>query len=276
MGSFGNWLAGLDWDKFTIQVLGSLVGSLLGILGAWFLWFRRRMLERKKLQRGDSEEVLFQMHTLLPYEGSDEEVVLAFRNVGPRVTVQTLYDNLAAQALAKKLSDKTTFMDPVLNTEGRVGFEVLNTALGYIAGFLAITSFEREIWLFAMTCEDREVVRKKCLRCFLIRPDDLSRFLDWNWCTTKVRVEKSWHGFRIATLHRLAMTWQEETAKRQQLAGTATHLEMPSVDEQTFHERVRQLSLGLNTKEKYVGEPCAVNWNEILDKLNEVGWQNGV
>jgi len=273
MDDFLNWLRNLEWSLLLKQAIGSIVGSLIGVIVGWFVLFRRRMLELRKLQRGESDEILFQMHALIPVPDSDGDVVLVFRNVGPRTTVNSLYDNLAARELLRKLSDKTTLMDPILQTEGTVGFEVLNTALGYIAGYLAITSFEREIWLFAITCEDRQVVRKKCLRCFLIRAVDLEKFLDWKWCSSKVRVEKPWHGLRIAALHRIDQAWRDERAfmRQRREAGGNGAVDMPLVDKQFRHERVREISAGLNTNEKFIGEPYIVNWSALLGRLKEMG-----
>ena len=61
-----------------------------------------------------------------------------------------------------------------------------------------------------MTCEDRHVVRKRCVRCFLIRPEDLRRFGDWTWCCTKVRVEKPWHWYRVVALHCIARFGEQD------------------------------------------------------------------
>jgi hypothetical protein len=272
MQAFWDWLSSLDWQIVVRQFIGSIIGLLIGVVVGRFVLFRRRLVELGKLQRGESDEILFQWHTLIPLNDSGD-VVLAFRNVGPRSTVNSLYDNLAARDLLKRLSDRTTLMEPVLHTEGTVGFEVLNTALGYIAGYLAVSPFERDIWLFAMTCEDRQVVRKRCIRCFLIQPADLEKFLDWKWCSTRVRVEKPWHGLRIAALHRIALTWREEQdfmRQRRQSGGNGGAV-MPLVDKQFRHERIRALSLGLNTREKYVGEPYTVDWSALLGRLKEMG-----
>lgn len=272
MQAFLDWVASLNWQIVVRQLVGSFIGLFIGVVVGRFVLFRRRMIELGKLQRGESDDILFQSHTLIPLEGSNGEVVLAFRNVGPRSTVNSLYDNLAARDLLHRLSEKTTLGNPILQTEGTVGFEVLNTALGYIAGCLAVSPFERDIWLFVMTCEDRQVVRKRCIRCFLIRPAELERFLDWKWCESKVRVEKPWHGLRIAALHRIAMVWKEEQelVRQRRLSG-GNGAAMPLVDAQFRHERIRELSVGLNTKEKYVGEPHAVDWSALLRRLKEMG-----
>lgn len=273
MRAIWDWIQTIDWELLLRQAIGSIIGSLIGVVIGWFVLFRRRMLELRKLQRGESDEFLFQSHVLIPVDGSDGEVVLAFRNLGPRTTVNSLYDNLAARELVKKLADKTTVMDPILHTDGTTGFDVLNSALNCIAGWLCVSPFEREIWLFALTCEDRELVRKQCIRCFLIRPADLEKFLDWKWCSSKVRVEKPWHGLRVAALHRIAMCWRDERdyMRQRRAAGGNGATDMPLIDQQVRHERIREISVGINTNEKYVGQPHVVNWAALLDRLKKMG-----
>jgi len=172
----------------------------------------------------------------------------------------------------KELAEQTSLGDPILQTQGVAGFELLNDALGHIAGLLAVSPFPRETWLLAMTCEDRHVVRKRCVRCFLIRPDDLRRFNDWAWCCTKVRVEKPWHWFRIVALHCIAKVWQEEQhLTRRRDATQDTSNDMPLVDKQLRHNRVQELSAGLNPEERPVGPPYTIPWTRHLPKLKQLG-----
>jgi hypothetical protein len=162
--------------------------------------------------------------------------------------------------------------NPILQTEGVEGFEVLNDAIGHIAGLVAATPFPRETWLFAMTCEDRQIVRKKCVRCFLVRPEDLQRFGNWSWCRTKVRVEKPWHWFRVVALHCIARTWEtEQELTRQREAAHDTSHDMPLVDRQLRHNRVQELSLGLSPHEIPVGTPHIIDWRNHLPKLRQIG-----
>jgi hypothetical protein len=267
-----DWLVQLEWQRVIPEVVGKGLGFLAGFAASWFLLFRRRLKDLQKLQHGDTDDLVFQMHRLWPVPGGDNECVLLFRNVAPKTTLSTLYDNPAACELAKELADATTLADPILKTAGAVGFEVLNDALGHVAGLLAISPYPRETWLFVMTCEDRQVVRKKCIRCFLIRPDDLRRFEDWDWCRTSVRVEKPWHWFRVTALHCIAKCWQQEQElTRQREASQDVSRDMPLVDKQLRHNRIQQLSLGLCPDEKPVGAPYAIHWASHLPKLRELG-----
>ncbi|GIW79795.1 MAG: hypothetical protein KatS3mg105_1602 [Gemmatales bacterium] len=263
----------LDWKQIVTDTVSQAVAFVFGIFFSWFLLFRRRRQELQRLEKGDSDDILFQMHHLIPVDGTDDECVLIFRNIGPRTTVNSLYDNQAARELVKKLANQTSLQDPLLRTEGTAGFEVLNDALGYIAGFLAISPFERETWLFMMTCEDRKVVRKQCVRCFLIRPHDLERFGDWQWCRTKVRVEKPWHALRIIALHQLYLQWQQEQEELRSQNEAVANWQMPLVDRQMRHERIRLLSVGLNPKEQYVGQPVNPDWEHLYARFQEMGLQ---
>ena len=266
METIFDWLSSFDWYRLFPELIGKALGFLVGFGASWFLLFRKRLNALQKLQRGDSDDFIFQMHKLVPVPKSDS-VVLLFRNVAPKTTLRDLYDNEAAQVAMKKLADGTSLNNPILQTQGTLGFEMLNDAAGHIAGLLATTTFDRESWLFAMTCEDREVVRKKCIRAFLIRPEDLAKFADWSWCCSKVLVESPWHWFRIVALHKIACQWQaQETAEKD-----ATDSDMPLVDKQLQHKRVRTLSLGINQNEKPIGEPHEIDWHVHASQLQKLG-----
>ena len=272
-----DWLTTLQWERLFPELLGKALGFLAGFAASWFLLFRKRLNAIQRMQSGDSDDFVFQMHRLFPMSesgGNDaatERFVLLFRNVAPKTTLNDMYDNIAIRDVIKEIADQTTPSDPILKTEGTLGFELLNDALGHIAGLLATTPFDRETWLFVMTCEDRQLVRKKCIRCFLIRPDDLKRFLDWQWCRDHVLVEKPWHWFRIVALHRIACHWESEQRRNAAVEKTSRDKEMPLVDPQTHHDRIRLLSVGLNSNEKPIGEPYTIDWNAHLPSLNKLG-----
>jgi hypothetical protein len=267
-----DWLTNLEWQRVLPELVGKGLGFLAGFVASWFLLFRRKLKDLQRLQSGDSDDFIFQMHRLSPIPGGRDEFVLLFRNIAPKTTLNDLYDNEVARDLIKELAEQTSLGDPILQTQGVAGFELLNDALGHIAGLLAVSPFPRETWLLAMTCEDRHLVRKRCIRCFLIRPDDLRRFEDWAWCCTKVRVEKPWHWFRIVALHCVAKVWQEEQQlTRRRDATQDTSNDMPLVDKQLRHNRVQEVSVGLNPDERPVGAPYAIPWATHLPKLKQLG-----
>ena len=72
-----------------------------------------------------------------------------------------MFDNPAARSLTRKLINATSVQNPVLLTEGMLGFEVLNHITNVAAGAMAGNAFPREVWLCALPCEDRAVVRKR-------------------------------------------------------------------------------------------------------------------
>ncbi len=265
----------MDWNRVVPETIGHALGVLIGFAISWYVLFRRKLQEIQRFQKGESDEVLFQTHQLAPIPNSDE-VVMIFRNAGPRTTVNQLYDNVGAREMVRRLVKKTTVDDPILQTGGgRTGFEITNIALGYIAGELATSPFGRESWLFVMTCEDREIVRKQCVRCFLIRPQDLEKFKDWEWCRTKVRVEKPWHSFRIVALHRIAKFWEEEQEYFEKRRVERTkNMELPVIDEEVRHERIRVVSLGIYPDEPVVGEPVKVDWEAFSDRLEAIGLES--
>ena len=263
MEQMWSWLANLEWQRVIPETVGKGAGFLLGFAASWFLLFRRKLMELRRFNQGESDEILFQMHKLMPVANSPDDIVLLFRNVGIKTTINQLYENTAARDLVRKLADGTSITEPILRTEGTPGFEVINDALGHIAGYLSLTSFERENWLFMVTCEDRQVVRKRCIRCFLILPQDLERFANLQWCLTHVKVEKPWHAYRVMSLHSIARYWQNERKIPDQLAGWKTGPDSNRPGQEARHERVRVISVGLHKGEKPIGEPVTVNWDEL-------------
>ncbi|MGV3661044.1 MAG: hypothetical protein ACO1TE_12730, partial [Prosthecobacter sp.] len=186
--------------------------------------------------------------------------------------VNELYDNPAARKIVRQMADDTTLKTPVLRTEGLLGFEVLNDAFNHIAGHLATTPFTRDTWLFAMTCEDRKVVRRKCVRCFLIRPAELEFFADWRWCRDNVMCEQPWHWYRIVALHQLALQWKQEEAEAQNPSAAPG---MPLVDKHATHRRIRPLSVGIYTQERPAGTPVMVPWQAQEWELKKMGLDLG-
>ncbi|WP_417746013.1 hypothetical protein [Rosistilla oblonga] len=277
MQMFFDWLSTLQWERLFPEVLGKALGFLSGFAASWFLLFRKRLNALQRMQAGDSDDFIFQMHQLTPVDdaspatGSSDKYVLLFRNVAPKTTLNDLYDNIAVRDEINKLADQTTLSNPILQTDGTLGFEMLNDALGHIAGLLATTPFERQTWLFAMTCEDRQFVRKKCVRCFLIRPADLQRFADWNWCRDHLSVEKPWHWFRVVALHRIACVWQDEQKLAAEEAKSSRDKDMPLVDHQVRHDRVRMLSVGLHDGERPIDAPYQIDWSQHLPSLEKMG-----
>ena len=250
-----------------MDLVGQGLGVLIGV-ASWFFLIRRRLNQLDKLRSGDSDDCLFQAHFRLPVEGGDD-VVLLFRNIAPSSTISELYDKQAARKFVADLAEQTTVQSPILKTTGSIGFEVLNIAFGHVAGSLVNNPFPREQWLFAMTCEDRQVVRKECVRCFLIRPADLEKFLDWDWRQQRVRCERPWNWYRIVALHQIACYWAEERKRAEENAQW--YSAAPLIDDQARHLRVRTMSAGLYTDELPVGQPASVSWERRGTELRELG-----
>ena len=263
-----DWLRNLEWQRVVPEITGKFIGFLLGFFASWLLLFRKHLKALDRLRRGDSDDVLFQAHFLTPVPGTGE-CVLIFRNLMPSTTVDALSDNPAARKIVREMADMTSLKDPVLRTEAQLGFEVLNDAFNHIAGHLATTPFPRETWLFAMTCEDRQVVRRKCVRCFLIRPGELEQFANWRWCRDNVRCEQPWHWYRVVALHQMARQWQKEEQAAQNTEPKAQG--MPLVDKHATHRRIRALSAGIYTNEKAVGTPVTIPWESQEWELKKLG-----
>ncbi len=262
------WLLEFEWRRLIPELVGKGLGFILGFAVSWYFLFRKRIRELQRFQQGDSDDVLFQAHYLLPAGGQQTQLV--FRNVTTKLTVNQLYDNPAARELVRSLTEHTTLNDPILPTRGTLGFELLNDAANFAAGALANSPHARQIWLFCMTCEDRLVVRRRCVRCFLIRESDLERFEHWNSVRSQITVEKPWHWFRLVALHRIAKVWSQE---RTRFARIESDQALPLVDDQFEHRRIVKLSLGLPAQEISVSEPFAIDWSQHNEQLTEWGIQ---
>ncbi len=256
------FLQNVQWAEVVPQVVGQFLGFVFGIIATWFLVFRKRLRALEAIHRGDTDIVLFQMHVLYPV---GNRFALLFRNACPSTTINELYHNAAAQDEVRRLAEKTSLQDPILDARNSVGFEIVNGAFSEIAGHLATTPFPREVWLFAMTSEDRSLVKRRCIRCFLIRQEDLEQFADWNWCRNMLVCEKPWHWVRIVTLHRIAMQWKNDGAEDKRSAKA-----MPSIDTGTRY-RIWQLSAGINRDEVPIGEPIEIPWEQHEETLRKLG-----
>ncbi len=260
------WISELEWSRLIPELVGKGLGFMLGFAASWYFLFRKRIRELQRFQQGDSDDILFQAHYLLPAAGQQAQLV--FRNVTTKLTVNQLYDNPAARELVRSLTEQTSLNDPILPTRGTLGFELLNDAANFAAGALANSPHARQVWLFCMTCEDRTVVRRRCLRCFLIRQVDLERFENWKGVQAEVMVEKPWHWFRLVALHRIAKVWSHERAR---FARIESDQALPLVDDQFEHRRIVKLSLGLPAQEISVSEPFAIDWAQHAQQLQQWG-----
>jgi hypothetical protein len=190
----------------------------------------------------------------------------------PPKTIDQLLDNVALRRVMRSLAEQASITDPVLATEGTAGFEIVNDVVNSVAGSLAAAPFPRETWLLALTCEDRKVVRKCCIRVLLVRREDLDRLASWDWCREHVLVEEWYHYWRIITLHQIAARFRQEQARQEQARGQDIQRNLlPLVDSQADHPRVRALSLGINTQEPVIKPPQAVDWERYSPQVAAMG-----
>jgi hypothetical protein len=277
--SIVSWFAGLRAREVVIFLGGKLLEGLLQaaavLVIGWFVLYR----QWRQLTQGRSDQIVFSANILTPLKGTTagstgggERYVLQLRTVLAPRTIDQVLDNVALRRLTRSLAESTSVSDPILATEGTAGFEIVNDIVNSVAGGLASAAFRRDQWLLAVTCEDRKVVRKCCIRVLLVRRVDLERLASWDWCRDCVAVESWYHYWRIVTLHLIALRFQDEQKHQNQLrTQDITENRLPLVDSQAHHPRIRVLSLGINTDEPIVKEPFTVDWNLYLPKVAAVG-----
>ncbi len=267
------WLRGLDATS-VLSFLGEklLEGTFQAVavvVIGWLVLYR----QWRQITQGRSDQVIFSANLLKPIDGPGEtRHLLQLRTVLPPRTVDQLLDNVALRRQMRRLAEASSLADPMLATEGTAGFEIVNDVTNSVAGELAASPFPREPWLMAVTCEDRKVVRKCCIRVLLIRRADIDRLASWEWCRDHLLVEQWYHFWRIVTLHQIALRYREEREEQEQArAQDIRQNRLPLVDSQAHHPRVRVLSLGINANEPILETPQPVDWNRYLPEVARVG-----
>ena len=86
-----------------------------------------------------------------------------------------------------------------------------------------------------------------------------------------MRIERPWHWFRVVALHRIACTRREEQLAARDRGEQGRDREMPLVDKQLRHDRIRPLSLGICVDERPVEDPQEISWRVHLPMLEKLG-----
>ena len=273
-----SWFQGIDvWgiSRFIAEKLfEGLLQAIAVVVIGWLVLYR----QWRQITQGRSDQVVFSANLLTPISeaaaggAGTDRFVLQLRTVLPPRTIDLLLDNVALRRVTRHLAEQASLADPILATEGTAGFEIVNDVVNSVAGSLAAASFRRGPWLLALTCEDRKVVRKCCIRVLLIRQSDLERMASWDWCREHVMVEEWYHFWRIVTLHQIALRFLEEQSRQKQARAQDINGNLlPLVDRQAHHPRVRPLSLGINIDEPIIKPPIAVDWVRYLPQIAALG-----
>jgi len=256
------------------KLFEGLLQAVTVVVIGWLVLYR----QWRQLTQGKSDQVVFSANLLTPLGEQDhpsadgERYLLQLRTVLSPKTVDQFLDNVALRRLTRSLAEKATIVDPILATEGTAGFEIVNDVVNSVSGSLATSPFRRDQWLLAVTCEDRRVVRKCCIRVLLVRRGDLERLASWEWCRGHVLVEEWYHYWRIVTLHQIALRFQEEQQRQKQSRDQNIRENLlPLVDPQAQHPRVRTLSLGINVEEPIIKPPIKVDWERYLPQIADLG-----
>lgn len=256
------------------KLLEGLFQAIAVVVIGWLVLYR----QWRQLTQGKSDQVIFSANLFTPLAAQDrpladdERYLLQLRTVLPPKTVDQLLDNVVLRRVTRHLAEQATLVDPILATEGTAGFEIVNDIVNCVSGSLASSPFRRDQWLMAVTCEDRRVVRKCCIRVLLVRRADLERMASWEWCRGHVLVEAWYHYWRIVTLHQIALCFREEQARQERGSAQDIHANLlPLVDRQAHHPRIRILSLGLNVEEPIIKPPIQVDWERYLPQVEELG-----
>lgn len=205
------WL--LNWCESNFQeVINSIIGTAVTLTLGYFALRWRHYSAIRRLVRGDSSDrVVVQLNALETVGGQE---VLMLRNLAGSTTVTGLVGaDPAAAGIISCLARKTTVKDPLLRFKGPAGEQTLHTVINYVTDANALSPHPLGDLLVAVTCEDRSLVQRTQIRILLIRPADLLRFLDREFCS-RLCVEKPWQGVRIVALHQWALDYQREQSEQ--------------------------------------------------------------
>jgi hypothetical protein len=256
------------------KLLDGVIQAVAVVVIGWIVLYR----QWRQLTQGRSDQVIFSANLLTaldrppgsPAEG--ERHVLQIRTVLPPKTVDGLLDNVALRRLTRRLAEQATLVDPILATDETAGFEIINDIVNCVSGSLASSPYRRDPWLLVVTCEDRKVVRKCCIRVLLVRRSDIERLTSWEWCREHILVEEWYHYWRIVTLHQIALRFNEEQNRRER--GRTQDIQenrLPLVDRQAHHPRIRTVSLGINVDEPIIKPSLQVDWDRYLPQIADLG-----
>jgi hypothetical protein len=256
------------------KLFEGLLQAVAVVVIGWLVLYR----QWRQLTQGKSDQVVFSANLLTPLlqpnhpSAEHERFLLQLRTIMAPRTIDQFLDNVALRRLTRSLAEQATLVDPILATEGTAGFEIVNDVVNSVSGSLASSPFRRDQWLLAITCEDRRVVRKCCIRVLLIRRSDLERMASWEWCRQQVLVEEWYHYWRIVTLHQIALRFRDEQQHQNQSREQNIRDNLlPLVDSQAQHPRVRILSLGINVEEPIIKPPIEVDWERYLPQIADMG-----
>jgi hypothetical protein len=256
------------------KLLEGLLQAVTVIVIGWLVLYR----QWRQITQGRSDQVIFSANLITPLteqhqnSTSGQRYVLQIRTVLSPRTVDALLDNVALRRLTRHLAEEATLADPILATSETTGFEILNDIVNCVGGSLASSPHRRDPWLLAVTCEDRKVVRKCCIRVLLIRRNEIERLASWEWCREHLLVEEWYHYWRIVTLHQIALRFIDEQARQER--SRAQDVEenlLPLVDRQAHHSRIRILSLGINLDEPIIKPPVPLDWNRYEANIASLG-----
>jgi hypothetical protein len=195
-------------DNAATELLSLAVGGL--VVGAVSSVRHRRERARflAKIADGDDTEIIYSQINLL--EDDDQgRPTLRLYNLPGRTTVTHIFrTNPALRDHVLELSEKTSAASPMLDFQDEIGKTSLHEIFNHYSCQFSVLHGEITQWVFAVTCKDAGTFEGKRVRCFLLRPDDLKKLADWEFCRA-VRVVYKDHGGRLIELHKIAQVYKK-------------------------------------------------------------------
>ncbi len=186
-------------DILSEEILAGLIGLLLGGLIAWAISGWRFFRAMQRLKAGDlKDQVLMQSHELLPHpEGAE---VLCFTTELVFSSLSEILPNPALSKLYLEAARKTTEAQPLIRSTDEMAGKAIRDFVNHASAQIQHLDGE---YLFLLTRESQDDVKRKLIRVFLIPPELLRRFLNWDNVMT-YRVENDHHWPRLLNLHLIA------------------------------------------------------------------------
>ena len=198
------------------EPLALLVASiLLGGLGVVTGWFARGA-GRKKLQRGESDDLItqeyrLQVNTSTANESEQQSPPLLFCRIasGHDSLAKFIGENPAAKGVLEELASRKPKGLPFLRFDGPAAKTLQNKLVGKIASDSRSLPFAEDWWLLVLA--DVPHPHHKQFRAVLVRPKDLLLLLE----SQSFVAERKKHGWMGQMLYDLALEYQSRPELRQ-------------------------------------------------------------
>ncbi|MCB0344029.1 MAG: hypothetical protein KDD66_02885 [Bdellovibrionales bacterium] len=198
--SFWSWIVSAFHNAEPLLVIVAIELFAVFLAQVIHMFFARLTLMRhhkELLGKVNNDEVENQLVWV-----TDDNVLLISQIPHGTSVPQLFFPNTAVQKELKRICGQASWSEPVIPfTDQNRG--ILERLFNNVAEHNRAAHGEVRPWLVIPTYWDLPEDRT-CIRMLVVSPEQLEKFIDWEWCKT-VKVEGRTHWSRIIVLHRAAL-----------------------------------------------------------------------